>query len=252
MKEIIITPLGTVSPYCCGKMNCPGYLVEYNDKKILLDCGNGTTRLLNFPEVLDNLSVIITHYHKDHLSDIGALQYAVQVYSKLGYFKDKVKYYIPKEDYKYNKEAIVANFSENEEYYETVDGYTFNIDDLTITLEDNKSHTIESFMVKLENDKHKIVYTSDIGTTNYEKLVEFCRNANLVICESSFILDHNANSKTHMTAHQAGLLAKDANIDKLLLTHFWPAEDKKNYLKEAREVFANSMVAEEGKKLVLK
>ena len=35
MNKIIITPLGTVSPYCCGDMNCPGYLVEYNDKKIL-------------------------------------------------------------------------------------------------------------------------------------------------------------------------------------------------------------------------
>ncbi len=252
MNKIIITPLGTVSPYCCGDMNCPGYLVEYNDKKILLDCGNGTTRLLAFPEILHNLSVIITHYHKDHLGDIGALQYAVKVYSKLRYFNERMNYYIPKNDYKLNKEVILANCNDNEEYHDITDGYSFNIDDLKISFEDNKSHTIESFMVKLENDKHKIVYTSDIGTTNYDNLVEFCRNASLIICESSFILKHNSNSTTHMTAQKAALLAKDANANKLLLTHFWPAEDKQLYLEEAKEVFSNVSVAEEGKKLILR
>ena len=29
MNEIIITPLGTVSPYPKKGMNCPGYLIEY-------------------------------------------------------------------------------------------------------------------------------------------------------------------------------------------------------------------------------
>ena len=49
MNKIIITPLGTISPYTKGNMNCPGFLVEYNNQKILLDCGNGITRLLNLP-----------------------------------------------------------------------------------------------------------------------------------------------------------------------------------------------------------
>lgn len=32
MSKIIITPLGTISPYTKGNMNCPGFLVEYNKK----------------------------------------------------------------------------------------------------------------------------------------------------------------------------------------------------------------------------
>lgn len=39
MNRIIITRLGTISPYTKGNMNCSGFLVEYNFKKILLDCG---------------------------------------------------------------------------------------------------------------------------------------------------------------------------------------------------------------------
>ena len=40
MSKIIITPLGTISPYTKGNMNCPGFLVEYNNQKILEMFGN--------------------------------------------------------------------------------------------------------------------------------------------------------------------------------------------------------------------
>ena len=32
MSEITITPLGTISPYTKGNMNCPGVLINYNNK----------------------------------------------------------------------------------------------------------------------------------------------------------------------------------------------------------------------------
>ena len=55
-----------------------------------------------------------------------------------------------------------------------------------------------------------------------------------------------------MTAFAAGNVAKEAKAKQLLLTHFWPEEDKKLYLEEAKLIFPNVEVAEEGKKLVLK
>ena len=83
MSEITITPLGTISPYTKGNMNCPGILINYNNKKILLDCGSGITRLLKFPDTLEDLNVIITHYHRDHFGDIGSICYASYVYHNL-------------------------------------------------------------------------------------------------------------------------------------------------------------------------
>lgn len=252
MNKIIITPLGTISPYTKENMNCPGFLVEYKDKRILLDCGNGITRLLNFPEDLNNLSIIITHYHKDHFGDLGALQYASYVYHNLGLIYKKIKIYLPKNEFLFNKSSIVSNSESFSEYYDIKDQYSFSIDDLNITFEDNKSHTIESYMVKLQNKDFKIIYTSDIGTTNFSKLIDFCKNADLIICESSFLRKHNSNCKTHLTAYDAGVLATKANAKKLLLTHFWPEEDKKLYFNEAKQVFENVEIAEEGKKLLLR
>lgn len=233
-------------------MNCPGFLIEYNNKKILLDCGNGITRLLNFPNDLKDLNVIITHYHKDHFGDIGALQYASYVYHNLGLLDKKIKIYLPKNDIGFNKASITSNGESYSDYYDIDNSYSFLIDDLDITFEDNNSHTIESYMVKLQNKDFKIIYTSDIGTTNLSELEEFCKDANLIICESSFLRKHNINSKIHMTAYEAGILATKSNVQKLLLTHFWPEEDKRLYLEEAKQNFENVEVAEEGKKLILR
>lgn len=51
MTGFSVTPLGTVSPYPKGTCNCPGFLVQSGDKKVLLDCESGISRLLHFPEI---------------------------------------------------------------------------------------------------------------------------------------------------------------------------------------------------------
>ena len=248
---IKITPLGTISPYQKDNMNCPGYLVEYKDNKILLDCGNGVTRLLNFPNVLKNLNVIVTHYHIDHFGDIGLIQYASYVYHNLGLLNKRINIYLPKNDYLYRKKAITLNKESYSNYININDNYTFNIGDLNLTFYDNKSHNIESFIVKLQNKDYKIIYTSDIGTNNFDELVKICKDCDLLICESSLLKKHNSNINTHMTSFDASILAKKSNTKKLLLTHFWPEEDKNTYLEEAKLNFDNAEVAIEGKKLIL-
>ncbi len=75
MNELIITPLGTVSPMCYKNKNCPGFLIESEDKKILLDCGNGVSRLFDMENDLKDLIIIISHLHKDHYSDLSCFGY---------------------------------------------------------------------------------------------------------------------------------------------------------------------------------
>lgn len=250
--NVIITPLGTVSPHCKKDTNCPGFLIEYNRYKYLLDCGNGITRFLNFPDDLNNLNVFITHYHFDHYGDIGSIQYDSYVYHNLGCLDNPINIYLPENDYKFRKKSILLNDEAYAEYKDISENRVYEIGNMKITFHNNRSHTIETFAIKLENSDFKIVYTSDVGTTNLDALIEFCKDSDLIICESSFLKNHNSSSKTHLTAYDAGLIAKLSNARKLLLTHFWPEEDKKLYLAEAKQNFLNTDVACEGKKLVLK
>ena len=251
MSKIEVIPLGTVSPYPKENMNCPGFLIKYNNKNVLLDCGNGITRLLKLPKDLENLNVIITHYHKDHFGDIGALQYASYVYNNLGILNSKIKIYLPENDINFSKQMIISSPESYAEYFDINDNFSFSVDDLNVSFKDNNSHSIESFMVKLQNKDFKIVYTSDVGITNFNALIDFCKDADLLICESSFLKRHNSNSKAHLTAYDASILAKKSNSKKLLLTHFWPEEDKNSYLNEAMQNFQNVEASHENKKLVL-
>ena len=252
MSKIIITPLGTISPYPKDNKNCPGFFVEYNDKKILLDCGNGITRLLDLKKDLNNLIVIITHLHKDHFGDIGSIQYASYAFHNLGLLDNKVKIYLPKKDYLYNKKSIIKTKESYSEYFDIENDSILLIDDLKISFHNNYSHSIETYMIKLENNNYKVVYTSDIGIINLEDRIKFCKNSDLLICESSYLQKHLTNNKSHLTAKDAAVLANLSNSKELLLTHFWPEEDVFLYKKEAKEYFDNTSLAEEGKKLVLK
>ena len=252
MNDIVITPLGTVSPYSKGNHNCPGFLLEYKIQKILLDCGSGITSLLDFPSCLDNLNVIITHYHKDHFSDIFSIQYASYVYHNLGLLNDRVGIFLPKDDIDSCKSMITSSNESYVNYFDIYDDYTFSLDDLKITCRDNHSHNIPTYMIKIQNNDYTIVYTSDIGTTNFDELIEFCRDSDLLICESSYIKLHNSSNKNHMRAYDASLLASLSNTKRLVLTHFWPEEDRNLYLEEAKEVFENTELAEENKKILLK
>lgn len=252
-NRLTITPLGTVSPYCKGNTNCPGFLINYNDKRILLDCGNGITRLLEFPNDLNNLSVFISHLHKDHFGDLGLIQYSSYVYNKLNLLDKEVNVYLPTPDYLDNNTTILNTPKSFTKYNFIDESKEYTIDDLKVSFHNNHSHTIDSYVIKLENDWLKLVYTSDIGNTNIEQLVDFCKDADLLICESFFVRSHNVNNiNTHLHAYEAANIAKKANVKKLMLTHFWPETNKNEYLIEAQEVFSNSLVAEEGKKLILR
>ncbi|HPJ76849.1 MAG TPA: MBL fold metallo-hydrolase, partial [Clostridia bacterium] len=87
-----LTVLGNSGPYPSAERPCSGYVVELNNKLIILDLGSGT--LMNFQKsynIEDISFVILSHLHFDHMSDILVLRYALQVK------KIKIDLYLPKQ-----------------------------------------------------------------------------------------------------------------------------------------------------------
>jgi ribonuclease Z len=92
----------------------------------------------------------------------------------------------------------------------------------------------------------KIVYTGD--TRPCEKVIEISRNADLLIHDASFASDLQnwAEETKHSTAKEAAEVAKRAKAKKLILTHISARyKDAKPLLEEAREIFENTIVAED-------
>lgn len=265
MNEVTIIPLGTVSPYPKDNKNCPGFLIKYGNRKILLDCGHGASSLMKFPEDLNNLSIIISHLHVDHYADLPALIQASLVYKRLGYLNKNLNVYISGKELIYEdnkwgnahqekKHSIdyqyLHNFKNNYpvSIYD-LDGSSIKIDTINIDLL-KVPHPIETYAFRINTPVGDIVYSADTGTDN--KLREFAKECDLFICESTFLRGQCRNENNHLFAYEAALIAKEANVKKLLLTHFWPEIDKELYVKEAKEIFSNTEAAEEGKKLILR
>lgn len=235
--------LGSVSPYQKGKNNCPGYLIETNNKKVLLDCGSGITRNLKLPDDLNNLTIIISHLHRDHYGDLLTLGYATYVYQRLGLLKEKVKVFLPKDEC---LDKICLE-SMNEHFFEfiTYDETTIIEDELKISFRKNP-HPILTFSVKVEDKDKVIVYSSDTGYQN-NTLEEFAKDADLLICETTFLQNQKGKEDNHLTTIEAGQISTKAKVKKLMITHTWPELDKKLYLKETKKIYRNTIIAKEGK-----
>lgn len=96
----------------------------------------------------------------------------------------------------------------------------------------------------------KELKVSYIGDTRVnDKMKKFVENADLFICESTYRLadEDLARKAKHMTAAQAAKIAKDANVKKLVLTHFSQRNqiNMKALKDEARAIFENTKLAKD-------
>lgn len=97
-----------------------------------------------------------------------------------------------------------------------------------------------------------IVYSGD--TAPNEDLIDFARNADLLIHEATFtdLEESSARESKHSTARDAARIAKKANVKKLVLTHIsarYKVIDQ--LLMEAKEEFENVIVAQDLQKIQL-
>lgn len=266
--------LGSVSPSCYQNYNGPGFLVTSNKDKILLDCGPGSTRLLDMDNDYQNMTIIISHLHRDHYSDlISSIAYTSYVLHNLGLLENKIKVYIPEPNYYTDYENYTNQYGQydykllqkpildyqllmnlGEENYLEVKTYStdskIKIGDVTATFAYNP-HNIRSHSIKLSDGKTSLVYSGDTGY-EHNNIVKLASNTNLLICESTFLRGQSKGIHDyHLYAHEAAQIASIAKPGLLMLTHFWPTIEKEKYVKEANSIFPNTIPAEEGKVLKL-
>lgn len=261
--------LGSVSPSCYKNYNGPGFLVTSGYNKILLDCGPGSTRLLDMDKDYQNLTIIISHLHRDHYSDlISSIAYTSYVLHNLGLLENKIKVYIPEPDYYTEHENYTNEYNHydyklvtkpildyqllmnlGEENYLDVETYSTNsvlkIDNVTATFAYNP-HNIRAHSIKLTDGETSLVYSGDTGYA-HNNITKLANNCNLLICESTFLRGQSKGIHDyHLYAHEAAKIASIANPDLLMLTHFWPTIEKEKYVEEALPIFPNTIPAEEG------
>jgi len=107
-----------------------------------------------------------------------------------------------------------------------------------------KGHKIKAKDATWVEKGKKLTYVMD--TSEVDNIVELARNADLFICEATFLneLKDQAKERGHLTAKQAGILAKKANVHKLVISHFSQRYVKiEPLINEAKSNFKNTIAA---------
>ena len=136
------------------------------------------------------------------------------------------------------KRALELGIPEGPLFSKLQKGQAVVVDGRTITPDE---------VMGLPRNGRSILYTGDTRPCN--ALKKEAAGVDVLIHEATFDskLEEKGNRFGHTTARQAAQLAKDAGAKKLFLTHVSPRykDDGKKLEKEAKEVFANSVLAED-------
>lgn len=241
-----LTVLGCWAPYPRVSGACSGYLLQDHGKNLLIDVGNGVlSKLLQHINIEDLDAVILSHLHPDHIMDIYCLRHAIESANREGRMNRLMPLYLP---------------SGPAEDFERIKGFTkaFEIH-LIDELPEPKTSTIATLQVQFVPGKHNLpAYGISItgskrwvfsGDTAYnEGLIGLAKGADFFLCEASG-LDNDADylKENHLTARQAGELAKNAGVKRLMITHFYPEYVLSQLQQQAEETFGQTVeLAREG------
>jgi ribonuclease BN (tRNA processing enzyme) len=212
---------------------CSGYLVRAGDANIWMDCGNGTfSKLQEHIDPADLTAVVISHGHADHCVDI----YGLHVLYRYGLGLRNLPVYTP-EGLEKVLEGLVGSFEDTFEWRVVGDGDRAEVGGATLRFS-RTDHPPPTVAVEIAHDGKRMIYTADTGP---EWSVDaFGAGADLVVSEATYMHD-DIRVPIHLSAHQAGLAAREARARRLLITHLWPTVDPVASAEEASEAFGGAV-----------
>ncbi|MDR0922232.1 MAG: MBL fold metallo-hydrolase [Lactobacillales bacterium] len=224
-----ITVLGCWGGYPHKDSGTTSYLLQANGYNLLLDCGSMAVAALEHhvsPLWLD--SVILSHYHHDHIADLGVLQYYRQLWPKDKWDGMILKIWGHTEDEFHFNDLTLEGVSEGHAYHEE-DVVKIGPWDITFM---KTVHPVPCYAMRfVERKTGKIfVFTGDSGYL--ESFVDFAKDADLFLADT-YLFAGNEHHHAHFTSREAGEIAAAAGVKKLVLTHLPQHGDLEQLLKEA-------------------
>ncbi|WP_064092153.1 MBL fold metallo-hydrolase [Rossellomorea aquimaris] len=232
-----LTVIGQWGGYPKAGEASSGYLLEHNGFKLLLDCGSGVlSNLQNHVEATDLDALLLSHYHPDHVADIGVLQHALLIQYFLGKNNGTLPVYAHAEDKNGFHSLTYKELMKANEYNSQS---TLSIGPFTVTFIKTK-HPVPCFGMRIEADGKSIFYTAD--TAYLESFVSFGKDADLLLCECNFYGEMDASNAGHMTSLDAGKLAMKTNVKRLILTHLPHFGDLEQLVTEAKSLYKGEVL----------
>lgn len=240
-----LTILGSGTGIVTARRGPAGYLVNVNNKSLLLDSGPGTLKkLADAGTGFDKVDyAIYTHFHPDHVADLISLLFALRIpgHSKREYLT--ILGPTGMKDLYHNLLNVFDNYLEPRGYDLTIkELFESHIDfeDFRISSSHVK-HLDNSIAYRIVSEGKSLVYSGD---TDYcESLINLAKDVDLLLIECSY--PKHIKHEGHLNATLAGRIARESNCKKLVLTHFYPICDEHDIVGQCKEEFDGEIVAAE-------
>lgn len=207
-----------------------GYLIEQGDTRVLCDAGFGT--FMSLPVDSDMIdAVVISHQHPDHCADVFAAYHAWN-------YRPEPRRNIPL----YAPEAVwarIVDFLQKEP--ETFDftavwsGESVALGGLEATFAE-MDHSVPTVGSRWEASNRTMFYTADTGPGG--DWMSLADGVDVMLSEASYQgRTEDKGYPHHLTATEAGEIARSAEASRLILTHIPPYLDPSLSVAEAEGVF---------------
>lgn len=214
-----------------GNTSC--MVLETSGQILILDAGNGLIQVnewIKKAQVDKTLNILLSHLHLDHL--IG-----LPVFSHVWDSDNCVRIYTCDRDKRPLKEQIFGMFvppywpasmvhSANAECIAIKANVAFEIGPITIT-PFSAAHPDDTVSFHINDGDKTVVHLLDseismLNKQQYDTLVSYCRNADLVIFDAAYSpADYPAKKGWgHSTIEDGFKLAKDSGCKKMIFSHF--------------------------------
>lgn len=234
--------LGTNGWYTTPTGNTPCILIDSKDHYVVFDAGNGIYKLDQHITKSKPIYLFISHFHIDHVSGLHTLdKFTFSQGLNICFAKGR------KIDFQNLVGPPYTNPTENLKMKITFHELSENSNNLPFPLSVIKlfhTYTGHGYRVSLEGKT--IAYSGDCGISKGS--LPLAKNADLLIHECSYLPTHPKDNWGHVGPVEAANLAKDAEVKKLILTHFDASQYtnldiRKEAEKQAQTIFPNTIAA---------
>lgn len=227
-----VIPIGIWGGYPKANGATSSFLIEHDDFHCLVDCGSGVLASLQNMIPLEKLdAVVISHYHADHIADIGSLQYSRLINYYLGKPMPVLPIYAHDKDEE-NFEKLSYNGQTVGIAIKEVDSVPIGPFEVTFC---ETIHPAYCLAMRFSVDGRSVTLTADTEWT--DELVKFAQGTDLLISEANLYEEHLGKAPGHMAGSEAGKLAKLADAKQLVLTHLPLHGDTNDIVNAAKEIY---------------
>ncbi|MFC4651510.1 MBL fold metallo-hydrolase [Lactococcus nasutitermitis] len=235
-----LTALGVLGGYPMRDQGTTSYLLQSESGfNLLLDAGSRAVTELEHelaPTCLD--AVILSHYHEDHIADLGVLRQYRQLYPRGKDWDGMILPIYGHDENTYEFAKLTLDGVSEGHAYDVVNGTKVGPFDITFL---KTVHPVVNYAMRIVERKtgQVLIYTGDTGY--FSELVDFSQNADLLLADVYFFEDKE-KMPNHLSSVEAGNIAHEAGVKKLVLTHLPQFGDLKKLYEEAQEAAGNVAV----------